>query len=80
MGALQPQNLHRNGAAKQTNRTTPLTSAVETLSALIVARVGGFLDVVVVEYETSGTGGTLAARSNCDRTGSPDKTCLIRLA
>lgn len=53
VGALQPQNLHHNGAAKQTNHTIPLTSAVETLSALIVAPAGGFVDVVAVEYEAS---------------------------
>lgn len=53
--ALWPQNLHRNGAAEQTDYTIFLTSAVETVSALILARVGGFVDVVVVEYEDDGS-------------------------
>lgn len=51
MAALQPPTLHRNGAATQTNAKISLTSAVETPSALILLRVGGYVEAALVEYD-----------------------------
>lgn len=72
---LQPQNLQRNDAAKQSNGTISLTSAVDTPSALMLARGDGSVDVVVVVEHDDATWGTAPATVPNERYSSPSKTC-----